>query len=101
MQIKADLDSIDWKILKELQIDGRITNVELASKVGISAPPCLRRVRRLEQEGIIKGYQAILNGATIGQDLVAFCFVGLHRQSEAVRTALTIRLIKDEPPFIL
>ncbi|WP_412057751.1 Lrp/AsnC family transcriptional regulator [Bartonella sp. DGB2] len=156
MPIKAELDAIDWKILKELQNNGRITNVELASKVGISAPPCLRRVRRLEDESIIKTYQAILDGAQIGQDLVTFCFVGLHRQSEidlrgfaalvyqwplvrkawmisgafdfllqcvapnittfqnfvlehltaaanvaSVRTTLTMRLIKDEPPFIL
>lgn len=83
MPIKADLDEIDWKILKELQDNGRITNVELAERVGISAPPCLRRVRKLEESGVINGYRAILNGATLGQDLVAFCSVGLHRQSEA------------------
>jgi DNA-binding Lrp family transcriptional regulator len=53
--VPARLDSIDRKILKELQADGRITNVELASRVGISAPPCLRRVRALEEAGYIKG----------------------------------------------
>src|SRR5262245_19647125 len=53
--LPARLDAIDWKILKELQDDGRITNVELASRVGISAPPCLRRVRALEEAGYIKG----------------------------------------------
>ncbi len=47
MAVKADLDAIDWKILRELQDDGRITNVELSRRVGISAPPCLRRVKRL------------------------------------------------------
>lgn len=83
MPIKADLDEIDWKILKELQDNGRITNVELAERVGISAPPCLRRVRKLEESGVINGYRAILNGAALGQDLVAFCSVGLHRQSDA------------------
>ncbi|MFK4823599.1 Lrp/AsnC family transcriptional regulator [Paenochrobactrum sp. BZR 588] len=83
MPIKADLDEIDWKILRELQDNGRITNVELAERVGISAPPCLRRVRKLEESGVINGYRAILNGATLGQDLVAFCSVGLHRQSDA------------------
>lgn len=83
MPIKADLDEIDWKILRELQDNGRITNVELAERVGISAPPCLRRVRKLEESGIINGYRAILNGAALGQDLVAFCSVGLHRQSDA------------------
>src|SRR5690606_36632067 len=83
MPIKADLDKIDWKILKQLQDNGRITNVELAERVGISSPPCLRRVRKLEESGVINGYLAILNGAALGQDLVAFCSVGLHRQSDA------------------
>ena len=59
--MRADLDSVDLKILRELQRDGRMTNVELAERVGISAPPCLRRVRRLEEAGIIEGYQAQLN----------------------------------------
>ena len=61
MPPKADLDAIDWKILRELQREGRITNVELSNRVGISAPPCLRRVKRLEDAGIIKGYRALLN----------------------------------------
>src|SRR5215831_15230116 len=55
--LTADLDAIDWKILKELQEDGRITNVELARRVGISAPPCLRRMRALEEAGYVKGYR--------------------------------------------
>lgn len=54
MPLKADLDAIDWKILRELQADGRMTNVELSNRVGISAPPCLRRVKRLEEAGIIR-----------------------------------------------
>ncbi|WP_028032674.1 Lrp/AsnC family transcriptional regulator [Chelativorans sp. J32] len=83
MPLKADLDAIDWKILRELQKDGRITNVELSKRVGISAPPCLRRVRRLEESGIIKGYRALLNSPVLGFDVVAFCLVGLHHQSEA------------------
>ncbi|EJN04338.1 Lrp/AsnC family transcriptional regulator [Phyllobacterium sp. YR531] len=83
MPLKADLDAIDWKILKQLQDNGRITNVELAERVGISAPPCLRRVRKLEESGIIQGYRAILNGAILGQDIVAFCMIRLHRQSDA------------------
>jgi DNA-binding Lrp family transcriptional regulator len=79
----ADLDAIDWKILKELQSDGRMTNVELSSRVGISAPPCLRRVKKLEEAGIIRGYRALLNAPTLGMDVVAFCLIGLHRHSEA------------------
>lgn len=80
---KAELDAIDIKILRELQNDGRITNVELSSRVGISAPPCLRRVRKLEEAGIIRGYRAALNAPALGFDLVAFCMVGLKHQSDA------------------
>lgn len=83
MPLKADLDAIDWKILRELQADGRITNVELSQRVGISAPPCLRRVRRLEETGIIRGYRALLNAPALGMDVVAFCLVGLHHQADA------------------
>ena len=82
MAVKADLDTIDWKILRELQDDGRITNVELSKRVGISAPPCLRRVKRLEQSGIIRGYRAMLNGPALGLEVVAFCLIGLNHQSE-------------------
>ncbi len=83
MPIRAELDAIDWKILRELQSDGRITNVELARRVGISAPPCLRRVRKLEEAGVIRDYRAILDAPILGYDLVAFCLVGLHHQSDA------------------
>jgi DNA-binding Lrp family transcriptional regulator len=81
--LKPHLDAIDWKILKELQADGRITNVELARRVGISAPPCLRRVRALEEGGIIRGYRALLDEKALGLDLTAFVFVGLSSQAEA------------------
>lgn len=87
MPIRADLDAIDWKILRELQNDGRITNVDLSQRVGISAPPCLRRVRRLEEAGIIKGYRALLDGPALGMDVVAFCQIGLHHQAESELTA--------------
>lgn len=80
--MKHNLDVIDWKILAELQINGRITNVDLASKVGISAPPCLRRVRALEEGGIIEGYFAQLNEKKIGHELTAFAMVSLSAQSE-------------------
>jgi DNA-binding Lrp family transcriptional regulator len=83
MPLKADLDAIDWKILKELQSNGRMTNVELSRRVGISAPPCLRRVKRLEDSGIIHGYRALLDTRQLGFDVVAFCLIGLHHQSDA------------------
>ncbi len=81
--MKARLDAVDWRILKELQAHGRMTNVELASRVGISAPPCLRRVRALEEAGIIQGYRALLDEKALGYDLTAFVFVGLASQAEA------------------
>jgi DNA-binding Lrp family transcriptional regulator len=79
----ARLDVTDWRILCELQDDGRITNVELAQRVGISAPPCLRRVRALEEAGIIKGFTALLDEKALGFDVTAFAMVGLHSQAEA------------------
>ncbi|HBT68855.1 MAG TPA: transcriptional regulator [Agrobacterium sp.] len=79
----VELDAIDLKILRELQRDGRMTNVELAERVGISAPPCLRRVRKLEEASVIEGYHAMLNAPKLGFDLVAFCMVGLKRQSDS------------------
>lgn len=82
MPLTADLDDIDWKILRELQNEGRISNVELSRRVGISAPPCLRRVKWLEETGIIRGYRAMLNAPALGLDVVAFCQVGLHHQSD-------------------
>lgn len=77
------IDAIDLNILRELQNDGRITNVELSQRVGISAPPCLRRVRALEEEGIIKGYRALLDEKKLGYDLMAFAMVHLVSQAEA------------------
>ncbi len=62
----ANLDSIDRRLLAELQDDGRMTNVDLAAKVGLTAPPCLRRVRALESDGIIKGYHAELDPGRLG-----------------------------------
>ncbi len=79
----ASLDAIDRKILKELQADGRMTNVELSRRVGISAPPCLRRVRALEEAGFIKGYRALLDEKKLGYELVVFAMVHLASQAES------------------
>ncbi len=79
----AKLDAIDKKILKHLQDDGRITNVELADKVGITAPPCLRRVRALEEAGFIVGYHADLNKEALGFGITVFVMVGLDSQADA------------------
>ncbi len=77
------LDPLDWRILKELQADGRMTNVALAARVGLSAPPCLRRVRALEEAGLIAGYTVLLDEPALGFNLTAFAMVGLHNQAEA------------------
>lgn len=80
---RAKLDKIDRKILKTLQADGKITNVDLAKNVGISAPPCLRRVRALEEAGYIKSYHAKVNAAALGYSVTVFAMVKLTSQAEA------------------
>jgi len=77
------LDPIDRHILAELQADGRMTNVELAKRVGISAPPCLRRVRTLEDAGYIKGYHANIDARELGFEVQVFAMVRLQSQAEA------------------
>ncbi|HEY8290677.1 MAG TPA: Lrp/AsnC family transcriptional regulator [Acetobacteraceae bacterium] len=78
------LDAIDRRILVELQEDGRMTNVELARRIGISAPPCLRRVRRLEEDGYIRGYHADTDPQRLGWEITFFAVVGLDSQKETV-----------------
>ncbi|MGG7566687.1 Lrp/AsnC family transcriptional regulator [Rhodovulum sp. DZ06] len=78
----SKLDPIDRKILAELQADGRMTNVELSRRVGISAPPCLRRVRTLEETGYIEGYHARVNARELGFEVTVFAMVGLSSQAE-------------------
>ena len=87
----AKLDDIDRKILAELQADGRMTNVELARRVGISAPPCLRRVRTLEDQGFIRGYHADVDPRSLGFEVQVFAMVRLHSQSERDLTAFENR----------
>ncbi len=81
--VQVKLDRIDLKILRDLQDNGRMTNVELAKRVGISPPPCLRRVRTLEQTNCIRGYHADVNPAALGFGVTVFAHVGLHSQAEA------------------
>ena len=79
---RSKLDKIDKKILQRLQSDGRITNVELAKEVGISAPPCLRRVRALEEAGFIKSYHAQIDPSILGYSVTVFAMVRLESQAE-------------------
>lgn len=79
---RTKIDKIDRKILKRLQEDGRVTNVELAKSVGISAPPCLRRVRALEESGYIQSYHARIDHASMGYGVTIFASVKLKSQAE-------------------
>ena len=82
-----EIDAIDRRILSELQEDGRMTNVELAKRAGISAPPCLRRVRRLEEAGVIRGFHADTDPHRLGWSVIFFVIVGLESQKEAALNA--------------
>jgi len=106
------LDSIDLKILTELQADGRITNVELSRRAKITAPPCLRRMRALEKAGYIQGYHADLDAKSLGFEVTGFAFVGLASQhdqdlkafEEHVRAWPNVRecyMLSGEVDFIL
>ncbi len=79
---RVKLDAIDRRILSTLQDNGRITNVKLSQGVGISPPPCLRRVRALEQAGFIRGYHADVDAEALGFGVTVFAQVGLHNQAE-------------------
>lgn len=80
---RVKLDKIDRRILHDLQADGRISNIELARRAGISPPPCLRRVRALERAGYIRGYHAELEPKALGFNVTVFAYVGLASQAES------------------
>lgn len=75
----ADLDDIDRRILRALERDGRVSNAELAQRIGLSASACLRRVQELERSGAIRGYRAVLDRAALGGGFTAYVAVGLSR----------------------
>jgi Lrp/AsnC family transcriptional regulator, leucine-responsive regulatory protein len=96
---KLKLDDIDRRILAALQRDGRLSIVDLAGQVGLSATPCLRRVKRLEQSGVITGYAAIVNPAATGRSLHAFVQVNLDNHTEDTVTAFQ-RAIMARPEVV-
>ena len=81
----ADQDKINSHILRELACDGRISNLELADRVGLSPSACLRRVQELERRGVIKGYRAVLDPAAMGVGFVAYLGVGLSHHTKAAQ----------------
>ena len=93
---QVKLDEIDLRILRDLQENGKITNVELARRVGISAPPCLRRVRALEEAGFITGYHAEVEPTKLGYNVTVFAQVGLDSQSESELSAFE-ELVRSWP----
>lgn len=106
------LDDIDRQLLTELQAEGRVTNVDLARRVGLTAPPCLRRVRALEELGLIRGYHAELDASKLGFAITVFAMVSLKSQAEKdlqafeehVRTLPDVRechMLNGEIDFIL
>ena len=96
---KAELDEIDRQMLTELQQDGRLPAVDLAERVGLSPTPCLRRLRQLEQEGVITGYSAIIDPHKLNLDIVAYIEVNLDQRSEA-DTAAFREAVLAEPAII-
>jgi DNA-binding Lrp family transcriptional regulator len=95
---RVKLDRIDRRILRDLQDNGRMTNVELARRAGISAPPCLRRVRALEEAGYIRGYHAEVAPEALGYGVCVFAQVGLSSQAEADLKAFEALI--DEWPLV-
>src|SRR5580658_9526034 len=95
----SDLDTIDCRIVAELQSDGRLSNVELADKIGLSPSPCLRRVKRLEHEGYIEGYRAVLRRDRVG--LGFSVFVGVRLDGHVNDRALAFEKAIVEMPEVV
>lgn len=79
------MDQIDDRILRVLEGDGRISNIELADRVGLSPSACLRRVQELERSGVIEGYRAVVNRSALGRDFIAYVAVGLKDHTKAAQ----------------
>lgn len=96
---KAELDSIDRQMLTELQRDGRLPAVDLAERVGLSPTPCLRRLRQLEEDGVITGYTARVDPHRLDLDILAYIEVNLDQRSEADTEAFR-EAVLGEPAII-
>lgn len=81
------IDALNDRILRELSRDGRLSNLDLAARVGLSPSACLRRVQELERSGVIKGYRAVIDGAKVGTGFTAYVTVGLNSHTKASQEA--------------
>ncbi len=95
----ASLDQINRKILREMSRDGRISNLDLADRVGLSPSACLRRVQELERTGVIAGYRAVLNPAAMGVGFVAYIGVGLGEHTKAAQEGFE-RALQESPEVV-
>jgi Lrp/AsnC family transcriptional regulator, leucine-responsive regulatory protein len=86
-QLMTDIDAISDRILRELSRDGRLSNLELAARVGLSPSACLRRVQELERSGVIRGYRAVLDPVRLDRGFVAYLTVGLNSHTKASQEA--------------
>ncbi|MFC2248480.1 Lrp/AsnC family transcriptional regulator [Labrys portucalensis] len=91
-----DFEPADTRILTALQEDGRLTNQDLADKVGLSTSPCWRRVRKLEEDGVIQGYKAVLDRRRLGLGVLAFIRVKIDSHSEAEAEAFSNEVLRLE-----
>jgi len=96
MQYMADIDQKDEQILRQLTMYGRISNIELADRVGLSPSACLRRVQELERSGLIKGYRAVLDRTAMGSGFAAYIGVGLRDHSKASQEAFERSISRAE-----
>ncbi|MBF9319542.1 Lrp/AsnC family transcriptional regulator [Mycobacteroides chelonae] len=87
------MDTLDRAIINQLQVSGRLTNQELADRVGLTPAPCLRRVRRLEAEGVITGYTALVNPAALGRDFEVIIYADLVAKDLATVASFEERLV--------
>ena len=94
LQLMSDIDSINANILHELTRDGRISNIDLADKVGLSPSACLRRVQELERKGVILGYRAVINPLALGNNFVAYVLVGLSKHTKADQAGFEAAMAK-------
>ncbi len=99
MSARPQLDAIDRQILAELQQDGRLSNVQLAERVHLSPSACLRRVKQLEDSGVIGQYVALLNPKTLGQHGTCFSIINLQTMNDAVLKAFE-QAVRDEPEIL-